>query len=57
LLTLDRLDTEVTRSRPTWTGNGQSLTDVCNYVDLIVGSANNTCIEEILAWVNFDHKQ
>lgn len=57
LLTLDRLDTELARSRPTWTGNGQSLQDVCDYVELITGSAANTCIEEITAWVNFDHKQ
>jgi NAD(P)-dependent dehydrogenase (short-subunit alcohol dehydrogenase family) len=55
LLTLDRLDTEIVRSRPSWTGNGQDLKDICNYVNLISGSANNTCIEEITAWVNFEY--
>lgn len=56
LLTLDRLDTELTRSRPTWTGNGQSVTDVCGYVDMIIQSQANTCVEEIVTWVNFDYK-
>lgn len=57
LLTLDRLDTELVRSRPTWTGNGHDLTEISEYIRLIINGANNTCIEEIVAWVNFDHKQ
>lgn len=57
LLTLDRLDTELSRSRPTWTGNGISTADVCDYVNLLVMSQPNTCIEEIVSWVNLDHKQ
>lgn len=57
LLTLDRLDTELTRSRPSWTGNGHNLADICEYIKIITNSTGNTCIEEIKAWVNFDHKQ
>lgn len=57
LLTLDRIDTELTRSRPTWTGNGLNTADICSYVELIINAQSNTCIEEISAWVNFDHKQ
>ncbi len=57
LLTLDRLDTELSRSRTNWTGNGLDTTDVCSYIELIVNAQPNTCIEEIKAWVNFDHKQ
>ena len=56
LLTVDRLDTELTRSRPSWTGNGIGMPEVCRYIDLIVNSQPNTCIEEIVAWVNLDHK-
>lgn len=56
LLTLDRLDTDLSRSRPNWTGNGMDLDDVGNYVELILRSGANTCIEEIVAWVNYDHK-
>ena len=57
LLTIDRLDTELTRSRASWTGNGLNTSDICSYVELITNLQPNTCIEEIIAWVNFDHKQ
>lgn len=56
LLTLDRLDTDITRSRPTWTGNGHNLKDICGWVEMIVNSASNTCVEEIVAWVNLDYR-
>jgi NAD(P)-dependent dehydrogenase (short-subunit alcohol dehydrogenase family) len=55
LITLDRLDTELSRSRPTWTGNGIDLTDVCNFIDYAIGVNNNTVIEEITLYCNFDH--
>jgi NAD(P)-dependent dehydrogenase (short-subunit alcohol dehydrogenase family) len=57
LLTLDRLDTELSRSRSNWTGNGLQLDEICDYISLIINGASNTCIEEIVAWVNLDHKQ
>jgi NAD(P)-dependent dehydrogenase (short-subunit alcohol dehydrogenase family) len=57
LLTLDRLDTELSRSRPNWTGNGIELDDVAAFIELLLQSQSNTCIEEIVSWVNFDHKQ
>ena len=57
LLTLDRLDTDITRNRPSWTGNGHNLADICNYVTLITNSSANTCIEEITSWVNFTYGQ
>jgi MoaA/NifB/PqqE/SkfB family radical SAM enzyme len=56
LLTLDRIATELTRSRPTWTGNGINTADICHYIETIINSQPNTCIEEIIAWVNFDYK-
>ena len=55
LITLDRLDTDLTRSRPTWTGNGHALDDVCNMIRLCMSMQSNTCVEEISAWVNFDY--
>jgi len=57
LITVDRLDTELSRSRPNWTGNGINLDDVVRMIDLCLTSQPNTCVSEILAWVNFDHKQ
>lgn len=56
LLTLDRLDTDITRNRPTWTGNGHNLKDICGWVEMIVNSASNTCVEEIVAWINLDYR-
>ena len=55
LLTLDRLDTELTRSRPSWTGNGLNTADICSYIELITNAQPNTCIEEIVGWVNLEH--
>jgi NAD(P)-dependent dehydrogenase (short-subunit alcohol dehydrogenase family) len=53
LITVDRLDTELTRSRASWTGNGHSLNDVLDMVQLCLATQDNTCIEEIVAYVNF----
>lgn len=55
LITLDRLDTDLARSRPTWTGNGHALDDVCNMIRLCMNTHSNTCVEEISAWVNFNY--
>jgi len=55
LLTLDRLDTELSRSRENWTGNGVQLNDVISCVEWLCTLHSNTCIEEITAWVNFNH--
>jgi len=54
LITVDRLDTEAGRARPTWTGNGVAITDVVNMIDLCLNAQSNTCIGEIIAWVNLD---
>ena len=56
LITLDRLDTELSRSRPTWTGNGINLKDVSDMIKLCLSTDPNTCIEEIVTYVNFDYQ-
>lgn len=56
LLTLDRLDTEVSRSRPSWTGNGIALQDVANAIEYILTLQPNTCLSEIKLSVNFEHQ-
>lgn len=56
LLTLDRLDTELSRSRESWTGNGINLTDIVNFVDYVTTTAANTCIEEATFYCNFDYQ-
>lgn len=56
LITLDRLDTDVSRSRPNWTGNGLDLDDIYNFIDYGTNLNPNTCIEEITFYCNLDFK-
>lgn len=56
LITLDRLDTELSRSRPTWTGNGVNLNDISNFIKYAQNLDPNTCIEEITFYCNLDYK-
>lgn len=56
LITLDRLDTELSRSRPTWTGNGINCQDVAKFIDYSTSIAVNSCVEEIIVYVNFTSK-
>ena len=56
LITLDRLDTELSRSRTNWTGNGINLNDVLNFINFTQKIDTNTCIEEIIFYCNLDYK-
>jgi len=53
LLTIDRLDTPLSRSRDSWTGNGLDCENICDYIELIVNSPRNTCVGEIIVWCQF----
>jgi len=56
LITPDRLDTELSRSRSSWTGNGISCYDIANFITYATLTKNNTCIDEITLCCNFDFK-
>ena len=56
LITPDRLDTELSRSRPTWTGNGIALTDISNFIRYATAVSPNTVVEEATFYLNFEHK-
>jgi hypothetical protein len=56
LITLDRLDTELSRSRPTWTNNGINLTDISNFIQYAVTVNPNTVIEEATFYCNLNFK-
>jgi hypothetical protein len=56
LITPDRLDTELSRSRPNWTGNGIVLTDISNFIRYATEVSPNTVVEEATFYVNFEHK-
>ena len=55
LITLDRLDTELSRSRATWTGNGVNLKDVSNFIKYAQILDSNTCIEDITFYCNLNY--
>lgn len=57
LITPDRLDTELSRSRESWTGNGIDCNDICNFIDWCVNINLNTAVEEVTLCVNFDYKK
>ncbi len=56
LITLDRLDTELSRTRANWTGNAVSMNDITNFIDYGLTLADNSVIEEITFYCNFDFK-
>ena len=56
LITPDRLDTELSRSRPNWTGNGINCTDIVNFIKYATSIQSNSVIEEIILYVNFSSK-
>lgn len=55
LITIDRLNTELSRSRPTWTGNGIDLKDISNFIKYAGTLDHNTCIEEITFYCNLNY--
>jgi len=56
LITPDRLDTELSRSRSSWTGNGINCTDIVNFIKYTTSIQANSVIEEIILYVNFSSK-
>jgi hypothetical protein len=56
LITLDRLDTELSRSRPNWTGNGVNLQAVSDFIRYGQALDANTVVEEITLYCNLDHR-
>jgi len=56
LITLDRIDTPLSRSRESWTGNGLSCSDIGEYINFITNLSANTCVEETTFYVNLNAK-
>lgn len=57
LISLDRLDTPLSRSRATWTGNGIELADVSEFIRYVCSVKNNTVIEEAIFYVNLTYTE
>jgi len=56
LITPDRLDTPLSRSRDSWTGNGIDCQDIINFIEYTMNIQSNTVIEEITLLVNLENK-
>lgn len=56
LITPDRIDTPLVRSRDSWTGNGIACNDMIKTIDYIIDVNANTCIEEVTLWVNHNYE-
>jgi NAD(P)-dependent dehydrogenase (short-subunit alcohol dehydrogenase family) len=56
LITLDRLDTEISRSRPSWTENGINCQDVAKFINYATNINSNSCVEEVTIYINFNSK-
>lgn len=56
LITPDRLDTELSRSRPSWTGNGIDCSDIVDFIKYTTDIRSNSVVEEIILYVNFSSK-
>ena len=55
LIKPDRLDTELSRSRENWTGNGVNCVDIVNFITYCLSVNNNTQIDQITLGLNYDH--
>lgn len=56
LIKPDRLDTELSRSRDNWTGNGVDCGDIVKFINYCLEIENNTQIDQITLSLNYDHK-
>jgi len=57
LITPDRIDTPLSRSRETWTGNGIGTQDIISFIEWCLNTQNNTVIEEVVLCVNLNYKE
>ena len=54
LIKPDRLDTELSRSRPSWTGNGIDCKDIVDFIKYCFALQSNTQIDQITISLNYD---
>ena len=57
LITPDRLDTPLSRSRESWTGNGIDTKDISNFIEWCIQTQKNTVVEEVVLYVNLEYKE
>lgn len=57
LITPDRIDTPLSRSRDSWTGNGINTKDIGDFIEWCIHTQNSTAIEEVVLCVNLNYKE
>lgn len=57
LIKPDRLDTALSRSRSTWTGNGIDCDDINKFIEYTISLKDNTQINEITIGLNYNHEK
>lgn len=57
LITPDRIDTPLSRSRDSWTGNGIGTKDIADFIEWCVQTQTNTVIEEVILCVNLNYEE
>ena len=57
LITPDRIDTPLSRSRDSWTGNGIGTRDIADFIEWCVQTQTNTVIEEVILCVNLNYEE
>lgn len=56
LITIDRIDTDIVKNRPNYTGNAVNLDDISNFIKFSLGIQDNTVISEVIFYCNLDFK-
>tara|TARA_R110000796_G_scaffold196670_1_gene313067 strand:+ start:349 stop:933 length:585 start_codon:yes stop_codon:yes gene_type:complete len=55
LIKPDRLDTELSRSRGNWTGNGIDCNDIVNFINYCFEMKENSQIDQVTVSLNYEH--
>jgi len=56
LIKPDRLDTDLSRSRSNWTGNGVDCGDILRFINYCLAVQGNTQIDQVTIGLNYEHK-
>lgn len=57
LIKPDRLDTELSRSRSNWTGNGVDCVSVVEFINYCLALPDNTQVDQVTLGLNYQHGQ
>jgi short-subunit dehydrogenase len=56
LIKPDRLDTDLSRSRSNWTGNGVDCGDILRFINYCLAVQGNTQVDQVTIGLNYEYK-